>query len=108
MTPEHRLGNAIRVECGRRGWLVWHVNVGTVVTATGEVFSTGLPVGFPDLLVLRPGPLPDGGRVLFIETKIHPRRPTADQLAMHALLHSRGFEVIVAYSVADVFPASGV
>lgn len=100
MTPEHRLANAIRAECGRRGWLVWHVNVGTVATATGAVFSTGLPVGFPDLLILQPG-----GRTIFIETKIHPRRPTSEQLAMHALLRSYGFPVVVAYSLDDL-PAS--
>lgn len=93
MTPEHRLGNQIRIECGRRNWLCYHANVGSVMTIDGGRFDTGLPVGFPDLVILT-----DNGRVLFVETKIHPRKPTADQLAFHALLRSRGFSVAVCYN----------
>ena len=58
-------------------------NVGTVKTADGKHFSTGLPKGFPDLFgVLKPeysksgAPLP-----VFIECKTGYRKPTEEQAA---------------------------
>lgn len=92
MTPEHRLGNLIRIECGRRNWLCYHANVGSVMTIDGGRFDTGLPVGFPDLIILT-----DDGRALFVETKIKPRKPTVQQLEFHAILRDRGFSVAVCY-----------
>ena len=96
MTPEHRLGNEIRLVCGEHDIIAWKVNVGSVLTADGTMFSTGLPTGFPDLVLLG-----RGGRIMFVETKIHPRKPTQVQLDLHAELRSRGFTVAVIYSIAE-------
>lgn len=96
MTPEHRLGNEIRLICGERDIIAWKVNVGTVLTADGAMFSTGLPVGFPDLMLLG-----HNGKIVFIETKIHPRKPTREQLKMHDELRSRGFSVYVIYEISE-------
>lgn len=100
MTPEHALMNAIRIECGRRGYVVIRTNViaGNLVHADGtsRYVESGLPVGWPDLMVLRPD-----GVACFVETKIRPRKPTGDQLRVQALLRSMGFRTGTAYSVEE-------
>lgn len=96
MTPETRLKNEILLECGRRGWIAFHMNVGTYQLITGQFISTGIPKGFPDLMVLT-----DTGRALFIETKIHPRKPTKEQLRWIEDLSARGFVSFVCYFFND-------
>ena len=92
MTPETRLKNTILLECGRRGWVAFHMNVGTYQLMTGEFISTGIPKGFPDLMILT-----DTGRAIFVETKIKPRKPTKEQLSWIQDLSSRGFLAFVCY-----------
>lgn len=94
MTPEIRLSNLIRIECGVRNWLCFHINVGTVRTADGRYFQTGVPEGYPDLTIIT-----DHGIIFFVETKIKPRKPTAKQLEFIADLHTRGFVAEVIYSI---------
>jgi len=43
--------NQIRIECGKKGWVALRTNVGKF-PIDGGWFDTGLPKGFPDLLVL--------------------------------------------------------
>lgn len=58
----------------------------------GTYFNTGVPVGWPDLTIIT-----DNGQVLFIETKIKPRKPTDDQIKMLDNLRNRGFIAEVVY-----------
>lgn len=96
MTPEQYLTKQIMLYCGERNWLCFHTNVGKVLTADNRYFDTGLPVGWPDLLIIT-----DNGKVMFIETKIHPRKPTCEQLAMQKLLRERGFVSETVYSLEE-------
>lgn len=94
MTPESRLKNNIMVSCGSRGWVCFHINVGSVRLPDGSFFSTGVPEGWPDLLILT-----NDGRAMFVETKIKPRRASDEQLKMIARLRSLGFKADVIYSI---------
>ena len=96
MTPEHRLSNEIRIECGQRNWLCFHINVATVRLFDGRYFKTGVPEGWPDLTILT-----DTGIAFYIETKIHPRKPTSEQLEFIRILRDRGFTAEVVYSLSE-------
>ena len=98
MTPETRLKNSILLTCGERRWIAFHMNVGTYQLITGQFISTGIPKGFPDLMVLT-----DKGQVVFIETKIHPRKPTKEQIQWLDDLTSRGFLAFVCYNMDDFY-----
>lgn len=45
--------------------------------------------------------LANQGKMVLIETKIHPRKPTGDQLAMHEILRKKGFDVAVIYDLKE-------
>lgn len=92
MTPEHRLSNQIRIWCGEHDFLCFHINVGKIRMADGTYFNTGVPVGWPDLTIIT-----QTGQVVFIETKIKPRKPTDDQIRMLNNLKNRGFVAEVVY-----------
>lgn len=96
MTPETRLKNEILILCGMRGWIAFHMNVGTYQLITGQFISTGVPKGFPDLMILT-----DDGRVMFVETKIHPRKPTKEQTQWLLDLTHRGFMAFVCYDIEE-------
>lgn len=96
MTPEQHLDKQIMIWCGEHNWLCFHCNVGKVKTADGRIFSTGLPVGFPDLLILT-----DTGKAIFCETKIKPRKPTKEQLNFIQNLTNRNFLAFVAYTLEE-------
>ena len=96
MTPEQALDKAIMLYCGEHNWLCFHINVGGGMLANGSYFHTGVPVGWPDLTIIT-----DDGRVIFCETKIHPRKPTQAQLNFIENLKSRGFKAFVAYTLEE-------
>ncbi len=96
MTPEQVLDKKIMLWCGQHNWLCYHLNVGSVRMADGRYFSTGLPKGWPDLMILT-----DKGRAIFCETKIHPRKPTKEQLNTIEVLVKRGFLAFVCYSIEE-------
>lgn len=62
----------------------------------------GCPVGFPDLIAMRPDRPP-----VLIEVKSRIGRLSAPQAAMHARLKRQGYQVIVARSVNDVMGITG-
>jgi hypothetical protein len=77
MTPEHKLMDDVRIACGKKGMIVVRMNVGTFLDPhDGKPINTGIPVGFPDLMVLCV--LPRRARVLHRDqgspTQAH-RRP---------------------------------
>ena len=95
MTPEHNLGQQIRIWCGEHGYLAWHCNVGTLLTQDGRYVPTGLPEGFSDLLILT------AHGACFVETKIHPRKPTQQQIDFIDSVKKLGYHAGVAYSLDE-------
>lgn len=115
VTPEKALMDSVMLWCGQNGYYCFRCNVGLMFTkrkptmtdsdwvcmATGERASfshmaTGLPKGFSDLLVIRPGKSP-----AFVETKVHPRKPTEDQVRFIEAMRSAGCSAGVAYSLDE-------
>lgn len=100
MTPEHKLMNEVRLYCGERGYVVLRLNVfeGVLIAPNGEdrFMQSGIPKGFPDLLVLK-----DNGEAVFVETKIHPRKPTEIQLKRQKLLRNMGFKADTVYTIEE-------
>ena len=96
MTPEHKLMNEVRAWCGSKGYLAFHCNVGIFYTPDGRKCATGLPEGFSDLLVLD-----THGNTSFVETKVHPRRPTSEQVRFIDEMRARGFRAGVAYTLEE-------
>lgn len=88
---------AFRANVGQ-GWTgrAMTLSDGTVVIKGARRFSTGLPEGFPDLLVIAPG-----GRVVFMEVKTESGRVSAAQEHMHEFLTGFGQHVCVVRSVED-------
>lgn len=97
MTPEHAIQNEIRLWLGQHGYLAFRCNVGSVRTASGGIFNTGLPNGFSDLLVFD-----SSGHTIFIEVKSATGKQRPDQAKFQAIIESRGFKYIIARSVEDV------
>lgn len=97
MTLEHRIMNEIRLWCGQHDILCFRCNVGRVRTADGKWFDTGLPEGFPDLLILD-----NNGKVIFCEVKTPTGKQKPDQIRFMNTVRQRGFTYIVARSVEDV------
>lgn len=103
MTPEHRLMDEVRAEASRRGAMAFRMNVGTFYAPDGSRVSTGLPEGFPDIMLIMPG-----GKVAFIETKVHPRKPTEAQLRTQEALRRIGCRAGTAYTVEEAMELAGL
>lgn len=96
MTPEHRLMNQIRLYASEQNWLVIRNNVGKFRLADGRFFDTGLPKGWPDLMILV-----GQERAVFVETKIKPRKPTKIQIERLNRLKSLGYHAFVCYELSE-------
>ena len=97
MTPEHKLMNEVSLWCGKQGYICYRQDVG-LFRQPKEPYSyikIGM-VGFPDLMIIK-----HNGEIAFVETKIHPRKPTKEQLQWHKILRDRGFSVGVAYNLDE-------
>ena len=95
MTPESVLKNKVRLRCGELGWVCHHLNVGTFKLEDGTYINTGLPKGFPDLQIIKPG------EVFYVETKIKPRKPSKEQLEWIAFLKSMKIGAYVVYTMEE-------
>lgn len=91
---EHDLGNAIRLWCGEHDVECHHINVGRIKLPNGTYFTTGVPAGWPDLIMLT-----RKGKVFFVETKYGNGKLREDQIKMIHNLKERNFEVHVVYSM---------
>jgi len=96
MTPETLLANQIKLYCGQHNWLCFHCVNGTFYDYSGKIVKLSFPVGWPDLLIVT-----DFGKCMFIETKIHPRRPTNEQVKCQENLVQRGFVSATVYSLEE-------
>lgn len=75
MTEEHALMNKIMIAVSPYA-VIFRANVGTVRTADGRYFKTGLPKGYSDLSGVRRS----DGRAVFIEVKTPTGRASREQL----------------------------
>lgn len=76
---------------------LFRANVGSVKTADGKRFSTGLPKGFPDLC----GYHRTSGRAVYIECKMPYNKPSEEQLKFIEDAKSAGAIAAVCYSVEE-------
>lgn len=105
---EMALLKQIELELTRRGFRAFRVNVGEGWTGESERvgqdiiirgarrFSTGLPKGFPDLMVLTPR-----GGVVFMELKTATGRLSEAQRRFHAFLMRMNQHVCVCRTVEE-------
>lgn len=96
MKLEKRLMNQIRLYCGTKNWIVIRGNVGTFQTIDGRFVDTGLPKGWPDLLILT-----DKGIPIFVETKVGKNKTSIEQQEFIKLLVSKKFDAFVCYSIDE-------
>ena len=82
---------------------LWRINTGSVMTRDGRRFSTGTPKGFPDLLGVLPAEHSRFGCAVpvFIEAKVKPNKPTAEQVKFIENMKAQGAVAGVCYSVDD-------
>lgn len=97
MTSEHQIQNDIRVALSANQCTVFRVNVGTVRTKDGRIFSAGVPQGHPDLYGFRWS----DHQVFYIEVKNERGRPRQDQIRFHEFLTKRGVIHGIARSADD-------
>jgi hypothetical protein len=98
MTPESRLKNQVELYLSENGYIPLRLNVGLFFTANGVPIRTGLPKGCSDIVAIQPGT----GRAVFIETKIHPRKPTPEQLNFIRVMQEQGAIAGVVYDLEDL------
>ncbi len=93
---ESELINQIIHACWQYAEL-FRINTGSVKTATGYLFSTGTPAGFPDICGYRRS----DAKMIFIEAKVEPNKPTDKQTAFIEKAKSAGCLAGVCYSVEE-------
>lgn len=88
---------AFRANVGE-GWIGKSIRQsdGTVIIRHARRFQTGLPIGFPDLIVLLPN-----GRVVFMEVKTATGKIRPEQKRMHNFLEGMHQHHCIARSVED-------
>lgn len=92
---ESALQALIRSQLALMGFYVVRCNVGSVKREGGGWFSSGLPRGFSDLLALK------NGHTYFIEVKVHPNKPSTEQVQFIEDMRAMGFRAGVAYSLEE-------
>lgn len=97
MTSEHQIQNDIRVTLSANQCTVFRVNVGTVRTKDGRIFSAGVPQGHPDLYGFKWS----NGKVFYLEIKNAKGKPRQDQIRFHHMLTSHHIVHGIARSADD-------
>ena len=97
MTSESRLKAQVELFLSEKGYIPLRLNVGLFYTKNGYPIRTGLPKGTSDLLAISPS-----GQAIFIETKVHPRKPTAEQLNFIEVMRKQGAIAGVVYSIDEL------
>lgn len=93
---EHDVQNEIRIWCGEHNLLAFRANVGSGYTVDGRYFTTGLPEGFPDVIVLD-----DDGHTIYVECKTLVGRARESQKRLHAELRKRNHTVLISHSLEE-------
>lgn len=102
MHNEHNIQNQIRIWCGEHNILCFRCNVGRVKTIYGTYFDTGLPEGFPDLIIL-----PGNSRLIFCEVKTLKGKQRDAQKVFQKEVEKRGYKYIIARSINDIIKEIG-
>lgn len=97
MTPESKLKAQVELYLSELGYIPLRLNVFQAFTRDGIPIRTGLPKGTSDLLAISPS-----GQAVFIETKVHPRKPTAEQLNFIEVMRKQGAIAGVVYSIDEL------
>jgi hypothetical protein len=93
---EMDLMHSVMLAAADKGCKIFRTNVGKIRMQDGRWFDTGLPKGHADLYGFRPD-----GQIFYIETKLHPRKPTKEQRQfLLAMIHA-GAAGGVAYTVDE-------
>lgn len=95
MTPETLLANEIALFCGEHNWIIIREQSGLFYTQYGEPIRIGFP-GLSDYLIIT-----DKGDIIFLETKIKPRKPTQDQVNFINEMNKRGITAFVCYTLDE-------
>lgn len=93
---EHDVQNEIRIWCGEHDMLAFRANVGSGYTRDGRYFTTGLPEGFPDLIVLT-----NYGRTIYVECKTKVGRARKAQKILHYQMRRRNHVVLMPRSLNE-------
>lgn len=93
---EHEIQNEIRVAVSPY-CVIFRANVGSVKTADGRYFSTGLPAGFSDLFGVRRR----DGKAIFIEVKKPGGRIRPEQKHFIETMRTLGAVAGICYSAED-------
>lgn len=91
---EHDVQNEIRIWCGEHDLIAFRVNVVSGYTPDGRRITTGVPRGFPDLMVLD-----DMGHTVYVECKTLTGRAREDQKRLHEELRRRNHVVLMPRSL---------
>lgn len=93
---ETDLMNLIEIEVSKLHCRIFRANAGSFRSLDGKRIIKGFPKGFPDLVGWN-----DKGQILLIECKVHPNKPTPEQLKFIALAKKFNCKAGVAYSVEE-------
>lgn len=97
MTPESKLKAQVELYLSELGYIPLRLNVFQAFTRDGIPIRTGLPKGTSDLLAISPS-----GQAVFVETKVRPHKPTAEQLNFIEVMRKQGAIAGVVYSIDDL------
>jgi len=98
MTPESKLKAQVELYLSELGYIPLRLNVFQAFTHDGVPIRTGLPKGCSDIIAIQPGT----GRAVFVETKVHPRKATAEQLNFIRAMREQGAIAGVVYSIDEL------
>lgn len=91
---EQALQNEIRLKLSKYG-KIFRINVGGFYSKDGRYIPTTLPRGFSDLIFI------NKGKIAFIEVKVKPNKPTAEQINFIKQMKETGCKAGVAYNVDE-------
>lgn len=103
---EKNLLKTIQIYAGQQGWIALRLNSGKAWQ--GQYVAGSLinlkaielcPKGTSDLLIIMPN------KIAFIETKIHPKKPTPEQVNFLKIIRELGHIGEVVYSLEDFIKA---
>jgi hypothetical protein len=81
---------------------VFRVNNGAFYTKDGRYIPASLPKGFSDLIFIK------DGSISFVEVKVKPNKPTADQIHFIENMRKQGCRAGVAYSEDEAREICGI
>jgi len=96
MTKEHILMNKIRLWAADQGHITIRYNVGMLKNEK-NFLHCGPPKGHPDLILYT-----KNTETVFIEVKIHPNKPSSEQINFLQKMRDFGFIALVVYSIDQI------